>query len=239
MVVPPCEHTGLALRRDKWHGTGSPCQLLTVSGPELRAEDKADKCPAPPQAAAHNSVASPHQQFHAAKTGSLSTSQGPRGCSQPHTLHASWQQRAHQVQSWELIPGAMSQAGSAHHDTPWNKGCASRGRALHSAREVPTSAPSSSYLSGIIGQSEDLWDKAGSLARAMCTPGRRFLCESPEEFSCLQPVGTDSRGSKEELSSSSPIISLACWCDFPGPFFLSVSTVTWAAGNSPEFPTIV
>lgn len=62
----------------------------------------------------------------------------------------------------------------------------------------------------------------------MCTPGRRLLCESPEEFSCLQPVGPDSRGSKEELSSSSPIISLACWCDFPGPFFLSVSTVTWA-----------
>lgn len=121
----------------------------------------------------------------------------------------------------------MSQAGGARQEGPLKQRLCQQGMSPPLLWEGASLSPEHILLIREPGQREDLWDKAGSLARDMCTPGRRFLCESPEDFSCLQPVGPDSPGSKEELSSSSPIISLACWCDFPGPFFLSVSTVTW------------
>lgn len=54
------------------------------------------------------------------------------------------------------------------------------------------------------------------------------LPASPTDSLPVYSLGVDSRGSKEALSSLLPIISLACWCNFPGPFFLEVSTVTWA-----------
>lgn len=56
-----------------------------------------------------------------------------------------------------------------------------------------------------------------------CTAEGLF-CTTPWLSFLFITVGT-------ALSSLSPIISLACWGDFPGPLFLLVSTVTWAGRN--------
>lgn len=107
------------------------------------------------------------------------------------------------MEAWDIILGApVSQAGSIRHRGHGTKAAPPGDQPSALLGAVPTSAPSTSYYWGSIGPHGDLRDKAGSLARAMCTPGSVFSVKAQS-----LPVygrGADSRGT---LSSSSPAIS--------------------------------
>lgn len=79
---------------------------------------------------------------------------------------------------------------------------------------------------GRVGRSIGALGRDGTLARTLC------LCTqgdfSSVGFPVDSPWGLSPRRPGSAISLQ-PVISPACGCDCPGPFFPSVSTATWAA----------
>lgn len=126
------------------------------------------------------------------------------------------------METWEIIPGRLCHRQEAFIREATARRLCQQGPALALLGEMPASA----QAHPITGEHRAAWGSLGQAGTRLEPCARRAECSLGERraflFTAIGPTP------EERYLSPRPLSPPACRPDFPGPFFLSVSTVTWA-----------